>query len=343
MDEYSLINSKAISEHCRKIGYKFNTEELAVLIYRNKMMSADEKIQKYQELIEKYPDMEVIERINCKHYDSVKDMIMGEIQRLEMLRKKIEKDEEGAVYSYNSCYNCNGRMIDGKNEYRDIYKNFGEVKKLIENEIQEDDKKEIIHFCITKRTVDTQNKYWIRAEYLLDENRNLKMVNIYDFESDWLDISNICLNIPTPFKKGDLLVANSKTPFAEGYVLSYDRFPFVLEYLITWDKDFQKRLYEGNHDSSDMQGPGYLISEENTLYMDNVFDYDSWEYYDGNLEGAERLLRAVSSLMKDEIGIDLFIDAYENIKMDNEKDTYTLDIYTEEGLKLAGLDEKQEN
>lgn len=65
MDIYNLINSKAISEHCRKIQHQFNTEELAVLIYRNKRMSVDEKISAYQELISDYPDMEVIERINC--------------------------------------------------------------------------------------------------------------------------------------------------------------------------------------------------------------------------------------------------------------------------------------
>lgn len=67
MNEYRLINSKAIREHCEKIKHKFNTEELAVLIYRNKEINIEEKIKLYQELIEKYPDMEVIERINCKH------------------------------------------------------------------------------------------------------------------------------------------------------------------------------------------------------------------------------------------------------------------------------------
>lgn len=59
----------------QKIEHKFNTEELAVLIHRNKSMDIEEKIKAYQELISDYPDMEVIERINCKHYNSVKDMI----------------------------------------------------------------------------------------------------------------------------------------------------------------------------------------------------------------------------------------------------------------------------
>ncbi len=201
-DIYDLINSKAIQEHCRKIQHKFNTEELAVLIYRNKRMSIEEKIHWYEMLIYQYPDMEVIERINCKHYDSVKDMIKGEIARLENLTKILKEDEQDVVYSYNYwCNNGYGRITEEKNEYRDIYKTFKEVEDLINKEIKEDKEKEIISFCITKRTVSKVDKYTIRAEYLLDKNRNLKMVNIYNFEDGWLDISNICLNIPTPFKK----------------------------------------------------------------------------------------------------------------------------------------------
>lgn len=146
--------------------------------------------------------MEVIERINCKHYDSVKGMIKQEIDRLVNLVEKLHKEEQDVVYSYNYyCNNCYGKIIEGKDEYRDIYKTFSEVQNLIEKEINEDEEKGIISFCITKRTVSRQDKYRIRAEYILDEHRKLKMVNIYNFESEWLDISNICLNIPTPFKK----------------------------------------------------------------------------------------------------------------------------------------------
>ena len=60
-DNYDLINSKAIGNYCRKIKYQFNTEELAVLVYRNNEMNIEEKITKYQDLIDNYPDMEVIE------------------------------------------------------------------------------------------------------------------------------------------------------------------------------------------------------------------------------------------------------------------------------------------
>lgn len=110
-------------------------------------------------------------------------------------------------------------------------------------------------------------------------------------------------------------------------------------WLCTWRENFQKFLNEGNHDSSDMQGTGYYISD-NRLVLDNNHDYDSWEYYEGELQGTERILKAVSSLVKDEIGIDLFINAYECIK---NEEKHLLNRYTTEGLKLAGLTTKDIN
>lgn len=109
----------------------------------------------------------------------------------------------------------------------------------------------------------------------------------------------------------------------------------MLEQLVTWDKNFQELLNEGNHDSSDMQGLGYLVSENGRVYSDNVFDYDSWEYFEGKLEGYERILKTISSLMKNEIGIDLLLNAYEVIKSDYNKES--LHWYTDEELELVGF------
>lgn len=339
MDEYNLINSKAIREHCRKINHKFNTEELAVLIYRNKRMDVTEKIEAYQELIANYPDMEVIERINCKHYDSVKVMIQDEIKRIRDLTEKLEQEEPDVVYTYN--YWCNSKyrgIIEGKDEYRDLYQTFQEVQEAVNGEIEQDEDKEIRSFRIRKRQFSRDSKYNIGAEYKLNDDRKLEMVNIYDFNGEWLDISNICLNLPTPFQKGDLLLGTSKTPFAEGYVLTYDKYPFVLEHLCTWRENFQKLLDKGNFDSSDMQGWGYMISEEGNLYLDNNHDYDNWEYFDGELHGMERILKATSSLLKDEIDLSLFIQAYE--KMREESQCVYLDTFTEKGLELCGFSQE---
>ena len=99
-DDYNLINSRAIADYCRSIRHKFNTEELAVLVYRNQRMSLEEKIAKYNDLIKNYHDMEVIERINCKHYSSVKTMIKDEIKRIKILNKKLIQDDENSIYTW---------------------------------------------------------------------------------------------------------------------------------------------------------------------------------------------------------------------------------------------------
>lgn len=341
MDVYNLINSKAIQKHCREIKHQFNTEEIAVLIYRNKSMSIEEKINAYKELIDKYPDMESIKRRWSKEYNSVKEMIKEEIERIQNLLQILKNDEQDVLYYYNYWCNSNyNTIIEGKDEFRDIYKTYKEVQEIVNEEIERDEEKEIISFTIRKRTVSKQNKFDIIAEYTLDQNRNLKMVNIYDYESGWLDIANICLNIPTPFKKGDLLLSVSKTPFSEGSVLSYNRFPFVLVDLVTWNENFQKLLAKGCYDCSDMQGPGYIIGEDGKLFFDNVFDYDSWEYFEGELEGKQRLLKASSSLMKDEIGIDFFLEAYKYIENEANIKSTMLPYFVEEYLPLVGLSEK---
>ena len=337
MDTYNLINSKAIQEHCRKINHQFNTLELAVLIYRNKRMSINEKISAYKELITDYPDMKLIKKYRPENYDTVKEMVQGEIERIENLVNILKTDEQDVIYTYKY-YSKNiydNGIIEGKNEYRDVYKTLKEVKDVIQKDIEEDEEKEILSFAIRKRKIsNTKNEYEIRAEYLLDENRNLKLVNIYDFESEYLDISMICLNIPTPFKEGDLLISTSDTPFSEGYVLDNKRFTFVLDNLITWRDNFQEALDRGSYDSSDMEGTGYSVTDEGRLYLDNIFDYDGWEFFDGELKGNERILRAVSNLIKGEISIDLFLQGYEYIKSENE---VSLNLYTPKGLELVGL------
>lgn len=337
MDIYNLINSKAISNYCREIKHQFNIEEIAVLIYRNKNMSIEEKIGAYKKLLSDYEDKDMVKRRHCKTFNTVKEMITAEITRVESLVNKIKEDDNNTVYSYNYYCEYEDRVSKGKYDDNDIYKTYDEIEKIIYNEIQDDEENEITSFVINKRTISKNYPNVIKAEYKLDENKKLKMINIYNYE-DEVDIAQICLDVPVPFQEGDVLMATTDAPFCEGHILNYDKFPFVLDHLITWNKGFKEKVNEGNYDSSDMQGTGYMISKYNKLYCDNIFDYDSWEYFEGKLTGTKRLLKTVSSLMKREIGIDLFVDAYENIKADEQKRKYNLDIYTDEGIGLAGLE-----
>lgn len=332
-DDYNLINSRAIADYCRSIKHKFNTEELAVLVYRNNTMSIDEKINKYKDLIVNYPDMEVIERINCEHYDTVKTMINNEIKRLEKLYKEFITDDENSIYSWvelnKSTKECNYYSI-----LDDSRRTFKEVQKDIKDYINEFD--DTISYRIIKKYFGKRERI-IYAEYNV-VNKKGKLVNITERGYDFLDIANIFINIPTPFKKGDILVTNNGFD-GSGQI-------FVLDYLSTWRPNLKEYLAEGNHDSSDMIAYGYyLYKDKSTEFVnDHMSNYDSFEYYEGKIEGNNRVLKDISSFLKGKISLELFVHAYDVYKAENTR--RLPDFYTDEGLKLAGftdLDVLKEN
>ena len=327
LDDYDLINSKAIGDYCRKIKYRFNTEELAVLVYRNSKMDIKEKIAKYQDLIDNYPDMEVIERINCRHYNSVKVMIQNEIDRLKNVYENFINEDENSVYTWEE-YNKSTKTYSRSYEIIcNMKRTFKETYKNIQDYIKEYD--DTISFTITKKYLGSEERL-IYADYNVINKKPI-LIKIYEKEDIYLDINNIYVYMPTPFKKGDILISmNSHVD---------DEDIFVLEYLSTWRENIKEFLKKGNYDSSDMVGYGYYLYENKTTIMyDNKWDYDSFEYYNGNLDGNKRILKLVSNYLKDKIkSIELFINAYEYFKLDYQKSKF--DYYQSEILDLLGFDD----
>ena len=327
-DDYNLINSRVIADYCRNIKHKFNTEELAVLVYRNQRMSIEEKIAKYNDLIKNYPDMEVIERINCKHYDSVKTMIKKEIQRIKILNKKLIQDDKNSIYTWTE-YNKSTQKYEHSGDVEHTFRSYKETFKDIQDYIKEYD--DTISFRITKKYFD-KRKEKIFADYNV-KNKKAILVDIVESNKGFFDIDQIFLNIPTPFKKGDILISNS--PTMKSYGDNNDI--FVLEYLCTWRKNLSSYLADGNYDSSDMIGYGYyFINDDTTEFVrDHKWNYDSFEYYDGELTGRNRILKNISSFIKGKIDLELFVHAYDVYKTEfkNEMPNF----YTDEGLKLAGM------
>ena len=336
MDIYNLINSKAIREYCRKIEHQFNTEELAVLIYRNKNMSIEEKISAYEELIKKYPDMEVKERLHCKHYSSVKEMIKEEIIRIKKLLEKLPKEEQDTIYTYaqfNTPHESYGKCAC--EDFENIYKLFQEAFNAVNQEIEKDEN--TVMYKIIRNNL-TQNNSKIIAEYIVSDNK-LKMIDIYDKENTISNFEWIFLNIPTPFKKGDLLVSYCNIPYNMTKNSDKNGYVFVLNELVTSNKNFKELLEKGQYASPDMNGLGYYISDNNILHLDYVGYYDCWEYFDDELKGMEKFLKSVSSLLtNEEYDLMLFIQAYEAMKSGNSKKELLL--YTDEALELSGFNKE---
>ena len=329
LDDYDLINSKAIRNHCRKIKYEFNTEELAVLVYRNNKMDILEKISKYQDLIDNYPDMEVIERINCKHYDSIKVMLKNEIERNKKTYEDFLRKDENSVYTWDE-YNRTTKEYSRSYEIiNNLKRTYEETYKSVKDYINEFD--DTISFIITKKFFGEKERL-ICAHYSVID-KTPKLVKIYDKEDDFLDIDNIFVYMPTPFKKGDILI--SENPSRCNYGDNGDI--FVLDYLATWRENIKEYLKRGNSDSSDMVGYGYYLYDDKAEFTyDNKWDYDSFEYYEGKIEGNNRILKAISSYLKGKIDFELLIHAYDLFKIESINKAMP-DFYTEEGLKKAGF------
>ncbi len=324
LDDYDLINSKAIGDHCRNIGHKFNTEELAILVYRNNKMDIKEKIAKYQDLIDNYQDMEVIEGINCKHYDSVKVMIQNEIDRIRCIYDNLVKFEEKCVYileTYSKHYSFLNKVIEySNNTYKDVY-------AKIECLIKEDN--EIDFFTITKRCLYTDEE--ISADYVVI-NQQIKLIEINKNNNDLCDIRDLFINLPVPFKKGDILINEMMLKYFENPI-------FVLDDLTIWDKKAIQNSNIRNLGEISMTGMCYYLPENDAeLTYGTLWDYDCFEYYDGTLEGNNRILKLVSNYIKGKIkNLELFINTYEYFKMDLGSKFY---YYEDDALKLLGFSDK---
>ena len=321
IDVYDLINSKTISEYCRKIKHQFNIEEIAVLIYRNNKMSIEEKINTYNKVIEKYTDMEVIERVNCKHYDSVKTMIKQEISRLEELTNKLLEDEENSIYTYNE-FDKNTLQYLETNNFDDVKSSFKEIETDIYKEYLSDEENSVTKFRIEKRHLKDDSYKKIIAEYEV-QNKTLILKNIYSV-SEESDIDTIFVNIPNPFKKGDILQYSNKI--------------MVLDWIITDKENLKELLLKGNYDSLDMYGYCYLVNDKGNVYRDDIHNYDSWEYLSKELIGKERMLKTISSFLQEKIDLELLLKTYDYIKVDSDIGNFK--VYTDEGLELAGLNEE---
>ena len=90
-------------------------------------------------------------------------------------------------------------------------------------------------------------------------------------------------------------------------------------------------------DSSDMIATGYFQEECGSIYYECMHSYMNLEYYRDELTGKRRILKALSSFMKEEIDIALYSDAYRVILLEEYTKENFPKYYTDEGLELAGL------
>lgn len=358
MDILKFLNSKDIAKYLKEINYKFSPVETAYVIYQSYKKTLKEKHGAYKELVLLTEDFALKERPNMSGYSSFHRFINDYIKLENEILSEYMKEEDNAIYTY-SFYDY--EIDDSFNSAQ--YKRYEEIK----GKIQEiNDETGFISFV--RKTFFYSDKF-INVYYNKKGEITKLETNIFNGKINKENLLNafqgMWINIPIPFRKGDLVCyckgsipkdAPIKNP--ELFVVTdFDYWSSaelekngyidgktaenVNERDFEWRDNYVKRMLESG-DESDMNFTAYYLEKGKILFSETFFQYLNLEYYKGKYNGYDRILYALSNHIKGEIDDEMFSFAYNQIVA--EEDLKALDSYSKwynkDGLKCMGLNPK---
>ena len=334
MDFYQFINSRDIRDHLKKLNYQFSSIEVAWLVWHSHNHSLREKHAAWQVIIDTMPDCEIKERLNAEYHPSLHHFLQEIMEADKTCVEMFYKEDPKATFSYSYCLPNEDRNHE---EYNTLYSSLGQCLDVAVNDIKnncENKPVEYLRECkikVLKRWVDGTED-----NMALHFNINKSVWLIWSVvphkpEVDYYGLDGMWFNFPTPFQKGDVIVS----------AIGNHKNPIVLLEIATEHKRAEYWVKRGDY--TDMSVLGYMLCGETNeldrcLFVDWDSTYMDMEYFRGELTGAERVLFPLSNLVKEKISLDLFVNAY-HIILQEHSVKIVKDLYTDEGLELAGLKE----
>ena len=296
MDIYSFINSPDISNYLQKIGYEFNSLETAWLIYQCQTITYKEKKKNWEELFRTMPDCEIPQRGSSINWPSLHEALKRYIQIMDRDIEAFFQTETRGEYVYMYDYYYTGDPWHGA-----VYdRGFGSLQECLEAYQQE------------RSDMDSQDgkieKWWIKKQSLahpeivqevvcLGDGRVIDMVQNTartEKEDDIIDqfFEELWFDFPTPFKKGDIVWEPNK----EMSVGHFCEEVYVLEELPTWTAG---KFVREKGSYADMANMGYSVNSNGTVYCDHMGNnYMNTEYYKGTYDCGQKILPAISKMLK---------------------------------------------
>lgn len=317
---YWLIPSQDIRAYLEKIEYKFSALEVAFLLWNNKNITLSQKHGYWNTLMKEMPDEEIKRRNNTDPYPSLFEYLRTYKEMQDALLTEFY-DEKNAVYSYRFCCREDSVWYE---DYQTIYPAYHDVF----NALKEYANLPIVKVQIRKQRLDNPERV---VTVMMTKDGKPTDINVRSAtkqESDLLYgvFDGLWLDIPLPFKRGDILQAKRSYYDCE----TEDSQPFVLGACHNWSsKDYKGngvelswerarnidwRIYRQrkNGDVTDTFPFGYALSDGYARGANKIYghvqevDFLSLEYYKGELTGANRLLSLLSKRMKNQIDDELF-------------------------------------
>jgi len=313
MNIYDFIESPDIADYCRKIGHEFSPLDMAVIIdCSEKPLKC--KLSAYKEIIESYPDMPIHKSFNFDARDSLHDFLRELIIWFEKRIDEFYSSSDGAAY-YNSVlwYKNHNRETEYYRQSDCLYSTIDKALKVLED-YQKREKSDYKPWAnIFKVWVDKEEYY--TAEFnpacqLLDISSTVVGTGWKSSNSETYrypdELSYIFIDLPVPFKKGDIVTKG-------------DNKPRVLINIPHWYRG--KRPYIDFvlgkiGDGSDMMGDYYYIGEDGTLERNHgIGDLYQIRYFTEELQGQERFLKYLSRYIKNkDNSIDWIINVFNKFK-----------------------------
>ena len=204
--EYILefIDSNTVYKHLMDIGYKPDTLTAAYIVWQSKSNTLAEKEEAFEWIINNMPDMHIPAHIYHSEWESLHQFLKEYNRLISKLIKSFEASEYGAVYNFSVYYGA------PDNEWVDdevLYSSFEGVMDAVKDELEDKELRKLKRIRIRRRVLDLR----FVCDYLSltpdMEYYSLDMGTVMpseDYEVLHL-FENLCLPIPHPFKKGDII------------------------------------------------------------------------------------------------------------------------------------------
>lgn len=305
MDIYEFINSKDIRNYLKEINYEFSPIEAAWVVWQCLNRTLKEKHEAWQEIIDTMPDMSIEDynsRISLHKF--LKEIIALE----EVMLEAFYRDESNAVYYY---------FYIQKKVFLTYDDMIEDLKKLNNNHNIK------INLYLSKNYPNKNN-----AEITIELTPYLEVKDISSaFLSEKRDsfFERLWFPIPTPFKQGDIVCFIDDNPFIDD-----------TPYVITFDEKAKSITKREKGISAYRQVP----RSNGEIELSFIYEYMNLKYYNGELDGKKRIIKALSNHLKGKIDVGLFANAYHQILTEQYLKDVKVTDWNENSLKLAGLKEK---
>ena len=345
IDICDFIDSKAIREHLKKIGYKFSADEAAYVVWQSVKHSMSEKHSAWNQIIDTMEDVDLSKfvnqayngdcAINTEEYYSLHYFLERYMETENKLVEIGTSNENKAVFSFKIYYEGDTNTC----EDRRLFSNFEDLCDALEWEGN------IFHplNCVYIK------KQWINSETRcpklieLKFSPDMELYDLYNYSYVLTDMEEGIMNvfeemwfdIPTPFQKGDILYEDKTGVVGRKCWES----PFVLECIFYRNQNENGAKKGKNDHIFDMNACGYFLNEEiQNLCCRCIHRYLQLDYYDKELKGAEKMLKVMSNFFKGNIPVSLLINAYGILINEGQNKQIYDDLgFIDEDWEYAGL------